>query len=155
VAIPVLELARAMAAVDGLAWEPLLPQACAAIAEIWRMMDGRPAAEPGILHEGPFEATSASTFGSSQVALGFSTSTDNGEDFGALMVASGWAWAFTRYSVVSRSPGPCSRSQPAAPQVSPVHLQCGQRPLLRIRRDQTEYRARDGSADLAPSWRRT
>jgi hypothetical protein len=36
-----------MAAVDGSAWEPLLPQARAALAEVWRMMDGRPAAEPG------------------------------------------------------------------------------------------------------------
>jgi hypothetical protein len=32
-----------MAAVDGSAWEPLLPQARAALGEVWQMMDGRPA----------------------------------------------------------------------------------------------------------------
>ena len=36
-------IARAMAAVDGSAWEPLLPQARAALVEVWQMMDGRPA----------------------------------------------------------------------------------------------------------------
>jgi hypothetical protein len=39
---PADRIARAMAAVDGSAWEPLLPQARAALAEVWRMMDGRP-----------------------------------------------------------------------------------------------------------------
>jgi hypothetical protein len=37
---PVVErIARAMAAVDGSAWEPLLPKARAAVAEFWHMMD--------------------------------------------------------------------------------------------------------------------
>jgi hypothetical protein len=54
---PAERVARAMAAVDGSAWEPLLPQALAALGEVWRMMDrlpviafacARPAAKFGV-----------------------------------------------------------------------------------------------------------
>jgi hypothetical protein len=41
---PAERVARAMAAVDGSAWGSLLPQARAALVEVWRMMDGKPAA---------------------------------------------------------------------------------------------------------------
>jgi hypothetical protein len=41
---PAERIARAMAAVDGSAWKPLLPQARVALGEVWRMMDGKPAA---------------------------------------------------------------------------------------------------------------
>ena len=39
---PAERLARVMAAVDGRAWQTMLPQARAALREVWRMMDGAP-----------------------------------------------------------------------------------------------------------------
>jgi hypothetical protein len=40
---PAERLARVIADVDGVPWEKMLPQARAALVEVWRMMDGGPA----------------------------------------------------------------------------------------------------------------